>query len=66
MQGALDLSAYDLQKGIASKAKPLPVVKLVDSFDAQWEVVSNEGHLFTLMTNHSAPRYKYAQAARSL
>ena len=56
--GTLDLSAFDVSKG--GSPKPLPVVKLVDNFDAQWEVVANEGHVFTLMTNHSAPRYKCA------
>lgn len=35
-----------------------PVVKLVDDFEAQWEVVANEGHSFALMTNLDAPRYR--------
>ena len=63
-QGGLDFSAFDLNKGNA--AKPLPVIKLVDNFEAQWEVVANDGHVFTLMTNHSAPRYKCASWALCL
>ena len=56
--GALDLGAYDLNRGETGKL--LPLVKLVDTFEAQWEVVANEGPVFTLLTNHSAPRYRLA------
>ena len=54
--GSLDFSAYDRQKG--DEAQALPLVKLIDSFEAQWEVLSNEGTTFTLMTNLNAPRYR--------
>lgn len=40
-------------------SKPLPVVKLVDSFDASWDYVANDGQAFTLKTNLEAPRYRY-------
>ena len=59
--GALDLGAYDLNRGETGKL--LPMIKLVDSFEAQWEVVANEGPVFTLLTNHSAPRYRCAWQA---
>lgn len=54
--GSLDFSQYDRQKG--ASAKPLPLVKLVDDFEAAWEVLANEGTSFTLMTNLNAPRYR--------
>ncbi|CAN1127519.1 Prolyl endopeptidase [Linum perenne] len=36
----------------------LPLTKLVDNLDAQYDVVANDGTLFTFMTNKNAPRYK--------
>ena len=39
--------------------RPLPLRKLVDNFEAQYEYVANEGTLFTLKTNLQAPRYRY-------
>eukprot|EP00891_Asterochloris_glomerata_P009877 jgi/Astpho2/9877/fgenesh1_pm.00152_%23_2_t len=50
--GALDLAAFDFHKG----SKKLPVVKLVDSLEASWDYVANEGTTFTLQTNYKAPR----------
>lgn len=44
-----------------SGAKPLPVVKLVDNFDASWDYVANDGEAFTLKTNLDAPRYRCVQ-----
>ena len=38
--------------------RPLPLRKLVDNFEAQYEYVANEGTLFTLKTNLQAPRYR--------
>ncbi|KAF8058088.1 Prep [Scenedesmus sp. PABB004] len=52
--GALDFSSFDRFKGSA----PLPLVKLVDSFDASWDYVANEGEAFTFKTNLDAPRYR--------
>jgi prolyl oligopeptidase len=37
---------------------PLPVVKLVDNFDASYDYVANEGTSFTFKTNLDAPRYR--------
>jgi hypothetical protein len=37
---------------------PLPLVRLVDNFDASWDYVANEGQQFTLKTNLDAPRYR--------
>lgn len=53
-QGTLDLGAYDRRKGDA--AKELPIVKLVDNFEASWDYVANEGAVFTFHTNYKAPR----------
>lgn len=39
--------------------RPLPLCKLVDNFEAQYEYVANAGTLFTLKTNLQAPRYRY-------
>jgi prolyl oligopeptidase len=36
----------------------LPFVKLIDNFDAQYQVVANDGDEFTFLTNKSAPRNK--------
>lgn len=38
--------------------RPLPLVKLVDNFDAQYSYVANEGPLMTFQTNLHAPRYR--------
>ncbi|KAK9792686.1 hypothetical protein WJX73_000704 [Symbiochloris irregularis] len=52
----LDFSQYDKQKGASADA--LPLNKLIDEFEAAWEVLANEGTSFTLMTNQDAPRYR--------
>ncbi|CAN0847761.1 Prolyl endopeptidase [Linum grandiflorum] len=36
----------------------LPLTKLVDNLDAQYDAIANDGTLFTFMTNKDAPRYK--------
>ncbi|KAK8944369.1 hypothetical protein KSP39_PZI007750 [Platanthera zijinensis] len=36
----------------------LPFIKLVDNFEAQYEVVANDDTEFTFLTNKEAPRYK--------
>ena len=38
----------------------LPVVKLVDNFEAQWEYIANTATRFTFLTNLEAPRYRSA------
>lgn len=57
--GSLALETYDCFKKGHSK---FPVVKLVDDFEAQWEVIANEEQSFTLMTNLNAPRYRIVRA----
>lgn len=42
----------------------LPMVKLIDSFDASWDYVANDGQNFTLKTNLDAPRYRQVQQQR--
>jgi prolyl oligopeptidase len=39
-------------------SEPLPLVKLVDNFDASWDYVANDGQHLTLKTNLDAPRYR--------
>ncbi|CAH2067535.1 unnamed protein product [Thlaspi arvense] len=39
----------------------LPFIKLVDTFDAQYGVISNDDTLFTFVTNKDAPKYKLVQ-----
>lgn len=46
--------------------RPLPLIKLVDNFEAQYEYVANEGSLFTFKTNLRAPRYRSAPAHQTL
>lgn len=53
-KGALDFTPYDFHKD----PKALPVVKLVDNFDAQYEYIANEGTTFTFQTNYKAPLYR--------
>ena len=45
---------------------PLPLVKLVDNFDASYDYVANDADVFTLKTNLNAPRYRCARRAGSL
>ena len=51
--GILDFSGF---KPLGSKA--LPLVKLVDTFAAQYSYVANEGTSFTFQTNLNAPLYR--------
>ncbi|XP_057435121.1 uncharacterized protein LOC130727869 isoform X2 [Lotus japonicus] len=36
----------------------LPFVKLIDKFEAQYEVIANDDTVFTFLTNKDAPKYK--------
>jgi prolyl oligopeptidase len=47
---------------LPSGNKPLPVVKLVDNFDASWDYVANDDASFTFKTNLDAPRYRVVRA----
>lgn len=38
--------------------RPLPLAKLVDNFEGQYEYVANVGSVFTFKTNLHAPRYR--------
>ena len=56
---ALDFSSYDFRMG----STPLPVIRLVDNFEAQWEYLgSRNTSEWTLMTNSEAPRYRVVRA----
>jgi prolyl oligopeptidase len=37
---------------------PLPITKLVDNFDADWDFICNQGTVFTLKTDLDACRYR--------
>uniref|UniRef100_A0A7R9W150 Prolyl endopeptidase n=1 Tax=Chlamydomonas euryale TaxID=1486919 RepID=A0A7R9W150_9CHLO len=52
--GAVDFKHYDFNDG----AEKLPVVKLVDNFDASYSLFANDGTVFYFRTNLNAPRYK--------
>ena len=39
-------------------SKKLPIVKLVDNFEASYSYVANDGPVFSFMTNLHAPRYR--------
>lgn len=52
--GALDFSSYDFHSG----DKQLPLVKLVDDFEAQYSYLGSEGTVWTFQTNLGAPRYR--------
>eukprot|EP00898_Chlorokybus_atmophyticus_P008743 jgi/Chlat1/8870/Chrsp92S09259 len=45
-------------EGLRGSDKLLPVVKLVDNFDAQYDYIANDGAEFTFHTNKDAPLYK--------
>ena len=50
----LQFQSFDFHTG----TQALPVVKLIDTFEAQWEYLGSEGTLVTLQTNLDAPRYR--------
>lgn len=51
---ALDFAPYDFKSG----PKALPVIKLVDTFEASYDYLANEGMVFTFQTNYHAPLYR--------
>lgn len=54
-----DLSALpNGLEGFKEKNSLLPFIKVVDEFDAQYQVIANDDTLFTFLTNKNAPKYK--------
>ena len=51
---AIDFAPYDYKSG----PKALPVVKLVDNFEAAYDYLANQGFVFTFQTNYNAPLYR--------
>ncbi|XWS20885.1 hypothetical protein CRYUN_Cryun30bG0007400 [Craigia yunnanensis] len=45
-------------EGFRGSNGPLPFVKLIDKFDAQYIAVANDDSSFTFLTNKDAPKYK--------
>lgn len=45
-------------EGFREKNSLLPFIKVIDEFDAQYQVVANDDTLFTFLTNKDAPKYK--------
>lgn len=39
-------------------SQKLPIVKLIDNFEASYDYVANDGSLFYFQTNLKAPRYR--------
>ncbi|KAG1651129.1 hypothetical protein FOA52_009526 [Chlamydomonas sp. UWO 241] len=52
--GGIDFVKYDFNTG----AEKLPVVRLVDNFDASYGYIANDSTNFYFRTNLNAPRYK--------
>ncbi|KAM1329596.1 hypothetical protein ACFX15_041632 [Malus domestica] len=48
-------------EGLRGKNDLLPVIKVIDKFDAQYRVIANDDTVFTLLTNKDAPKYKLAR-----
>lgn len=54
-----DLSAFpNGLEGFKEKNSLLPFIKVIDEFDAQYQVIANDDTLFTFLTNKNAPKYK--------
>ena len=45
-------------EGLRANNELLPVVKLVDTFEAQYHAIANDDTVFTFRTNKDAPKYK--------
>lgn len=45
-------------EGLREINELLPVIKLIDTFDAQYHVIANDDTVFTFLTNKDAPKYK--------
>lgn len=53
--GALDLSMFD---GACGNSSALPILKLVDNFDATYDVLFTEGDIFTIATSVNSTRFR--------
>ncbi|KAK6939029.1 Peptidase S9A, N-terminal domain [Dillenia turbinata] len=54
-----DLSALpEGLEGLRERKEFLPVIKLIDTFDAQYVAIANDDTIFTFLTNKDAPKYK--------
>lgn len=45
-------------EGLREKNDLLPVLKLIDTFDAMYDLIANDDTVFTFLTNKDAPKYK--------
>lgn len=45
-------------EGFKEKNSLLPFIKVIDEFDAQYQVIANDDTFFTFLTNKNAPKYK--------
>ncbi|KAI5353621.1 hypothetical protein L3X38_006515 [Prunus dulcis] len=45
-------------EGLREKNDLLPVLKLIDTFDAMYNLIANDDTVFTFLTNKDAPKYK--------
>ncbi|BBN70018.1 Prolyl oligopeptidase family protein [Prunus dulcis] len=54
-----DMSALPNElEGLREKNDLLPVLKLIDTFDAMYNLIANDDTVFTFLTNKDAPKYK--------
>jgi len=53
--GTPDFAKYDK---LGPTAVPLPLIKLIENFEASYDYVANVGQSFTFMTNLEAPTYR--------
>ncbi|KAJ4835003.1 hypothetical protein Tsubulata_022882 [Turnera subulata] len=49
---------YYCLEGFRGRNVMLPFVKLIDVFDAKYQLIANDGTVFTFLTNKDAPKYK--------
>lgn len=48
-------------EGFRGQTNPLPFIKLIDCFEAQYYDIANDDTLFSFLTNKDAPKYKLVQ-----
>jgi len=55
---ASEWQAFLTQEATGSDATPVPILKLIDNFDAEYDIIANDGPTMWAKTNKNAPRYR--------